>query len=605
MRKVATILRSTKLPMRWSWGGLKVGLGTACLVAVACLGEPAIADPRVASQVKTDLGARALIQTATGEWLAAGSQAFEVEKSDGRFAIRLDSASLSSQDRIVVLDAALKPTRTLLSADSIGALSLSGDGKRLHVLMNKGIETLDASSGQRIARLEGDYQSAVFSPDGRTVLARKTKGRQVDWIDLGAGKVEKTFELPRDEGEFATNGRNVLFTFLSAGKVVAHDLLTGADRPLFASHAAAVSQAQMSPDGSMLAVGTNKGEIVLLPLAGGRLITLPKPPDVPIASICWAPDSRALAWVSARGVLAARHLGSGDAEVKADGELGVMMRCQWSARYDALVVSEVDGKFKQIELPGWRQGATKRDPDTGGDAVAPFAVYGSNAPSSARVSATGRPPLPAADSSSAPSQSGLVAVDPVLMKENCVAIDERTPAVPGKWAIHGFWQDNLIAIPALGESRDRMAIWMTISAERQGCGQVSLRRGNLPTIGNQRTGQTCEPLFIATAETEGARGLHAVGAAAGAEAWMSGTRRGEESRLTLSRTEIGSKGSKPGQSSTFSLPVKALQGQTPIPGLAARLEGDNGLFITFKDRLKAEVALVLGCRLEDVAKVSR
>jgi RNA polymerase sigma factor (sigma-70 family) len=198
-------------------------------------------------------------------------------------------------------------------ARDIEAVGLSPDGKILAIQDGKDLSFLDAATGKELRKVRfwpdsGASRSVTnwltFTPDGKQVAAT-LMGQAVQLIDVGTGKVTKTFDLAgaaracvfSPDGKLMVTGgyeseKNVYFARL-------WDVATGKEQRRFVlghqiNHS--IAALAFSPDGKMLAGGCwGDGRLRLFAVATGKeLGVFPKIGDN-INSVAFAPDGKTVA----------------------------------------------------------------------------------------------------------------------------------------------------------------------------------------------------------------------------------------------------------------------------------------------------------------------
>ena len=200
--------------------------------------------------------------------------------------------------------------------------SLSSDGKKVvYTTWNDqalgGIRVVSASGGRgkTLVATPGHYVQPRFSPDGRSVVYRKTTGGYLLsplWsVDPGIYRVATSGGDPvkisssGSEPQFSSDGSRILFTTRGEGGLELHSVdLNGLDQQVVATGENATGFS-VSPDGHWLAF-TEHFTVFVMPLtATGKAIAADRQGGaIPVRKVSerageflhWSADSRALHW---------------------------------------------------------------------------------------------------------------------------------------------------------------------------------------------------------------------------------------------------------------------------------------------------------------------
>jgi len=235
-----------------------------------------------------------------------------------------------------------------------GKLALSPDGKLLASAADNVIRLWNVTTGQEQVKLttrQGRIECHLFAPDGRTLAVGGLEGEVETW-DLATGKPCGGF---RGSGQ----GASLAFSpdsktgFLATNKAIhVWDLATGKELRAFPQPARSVS---LSPDGKLLAVGSDSGPIKLLDPATGKTIrelelkshpwqVAFSPDGKHLAAICWSECAIRL-W----DVAAGRPLHS------ESGHRAPINALSLSADGKRLASASRDGAIKVWDLPGRKE----------------------------------------------------------------------------------------------------------------------------------------------------------------------------------------------------------------------------------------------------------
>ena len=158
----------------------------------------------------------------------------------------------------------------------IDAIQYSPDGTQLAVATTIGIWLYDAKTYQEIDLLKGkgysSYRGVTFSPDGSTLATSKGGFGGIDLWDLANSTIKQELDSPIYAGS-----RNVLFS-PDGATLASHrikdlflwDVVTGKNRKL-EKHTGAVGGIAFSPDGKILAIGSEDQTIILWDVDAGSI----------------------------------------------------------------------------------------------------------------------------------------------------------------------------------------------------------------------------------------------------------------------------------------------------------------------------------------------
>jgi RNA polymerase sigma factor (sigma-70 family) len=189
-------------------------------------------------------------------------------------------------------------------------IALSPDGKLVAVGYSKAIILWDLASGKEVRQLaHRDATGVAFSPDGK-ILAAAGKADDIHLWDLSTG--EKIAKLRWERGNhfgsvlitYTPDGKTVIAGQWHDSKIGLWDVATGKKRQEIDAKAGAVRSIALSPDGSMLATGSQQGVVPLWDLKTGQLIRKLQAEDgqASLLSVAFSPDGKTVAAVESDSV---------------------------------------------------------------------------------------------------------------------------------------------------------------------------------------------------------------------------------------------------------------------------------------------------------------
>ncbi len=172
------------------------------------------------------------------------------------------------------------------------------------------ITVWDVASGELLRAfgwLDGSY-SAIFSPDGRTVLAGETPGTVALW-DAESGQFIRRFGADGDkhgvrvraltftaDGRFAASGSD-------DGSLILWNVESGQLIRRFVGHLGGLQSLSFSPDETMLLSASSDGEIILWDVATGEALRRYVEHTGSVKSVRFLPDGNSFVSVSQDGTL--------------------------------------------------------------------------------------------------------------------------------------------------------------------------------------------------------------------------------------------------------------------------------------------------------------
>jgi WD40 repeat protein len=152
------------------------------------------------------------------------------------------------------------------------------------------VRTFAEPKGDRIDR----WALAEFSPDGRTVAARKFGGRFVWFWSAETGELLGSFPIPaataswESVGAFSPDSKH--FAVASDRFVHVVDVATRAAVLVLRGHEAKVNALAFSPDGARLLTGSDDQSAALWEVGTGRILAVYKGHPGPVRLVAYSPD---------------------------------------------------------------------------------------------------------------------------------------------------------------------------------------------------------------------------------------------------------------------------------------------------------------------------
>jgi RNA polymerase sigma factor (sigma-70 family) len=233
------------------------------------------------------------------------------------------------------LDTAREPRRLAVTVDDVPGVAPLPDGKVLARLVRGQLVRLDATSGRELRRVTLPVPSAfgvAFPPDGRTVVAWCADG-SARVCDLDSGRQRRQIGFtdadPPREGAVAPPG-------IAAGRFFA---------------------ARLSPDGRLVAFGSDNRVLAVHEVAGGREVRrLDRLPDG-VGALAFAPDGRTLAWAGQHDpTVRLVEVASGKERHRLAGHRGRVWSLAFSSDGRRLLSGSQDATALVWDLTGWPDG---------------------------------------------------------------------------------------------------------------------------------------------------------------------------------------------------------------------------------------------------------
>ncbi|KAF8738391.1 WD40 repeat-like protein, partial [Rhizoctonia solani] len=190
-----------------------------------------------------------------------------------------------------------------VSTRRVGSISLSGDGSRLVVPTNTGIDILDTTTGESVHSLTDERAQSVWpvamSPDGNQVAFAKYKGIPYLW-DIGNGG-DITALLPDDVSgvlciAFSVDGSRVACGMNNGDVYICSLRHTAGSLGPLEGHTYDVNSVAFSPDGLHLASGSDDKTIRVWNIQTGEQVGQPfKGLTDWVRAVCFTTDGSRLA----------------------------------------------------------------------------------------------------------------------------------------------------------------------------------------------------------------------------------------------------------------------------------------------------------------------
>lgn len=183
-----------------------------------------------------------------------------------------------------------------------GYIALSSDGKLVAIGYRDAIIVWDLTSGKEVRRLaHRDATGVAFSPDGKN-LAAAGNANDIHLWDLSTGKIFA--KLPWERGNrhsyvritYTLDGKTVIAGQRGDSKIGLWDAASGKKRQELDAKAGAFLSLALSPDGAVLATGSQRGGIPLWDVkTAKRIRTLPTEDGKGCMEVAFSPDGKRLA----------------------------------------------------------------------------------------------------------------------------------------------------------------------------------------------------------------------------------------------------------------------------------------------------------------------
>jgi WD40 repeat protein len=175
--------------------------------------------------------------------------------------------------------------------------------------MSEDLQIVDAGTGAAVRTLSepksdrnNRWAVAEFSPDGRTVAARKSGGRFVWFWSTGTGELLGSFEIPDGYAGWEAIGGfspdSTRFATVADRLVHIIDVATRTGTQVLRGHEAKVNSMEFSPDGSRLLTGSDDQSAAVWEVSTGRILAVYKGHPGPVRLVAYSPDGKRVATAS-------------------------------------------------------------------------------------------------------------------------------------------------------------------------------------------------------------------------------------------------------------------------------------------------------------------
>ncbi len=194
--------------------------------------------------------------------------------------------------------------------DSIGSFAFSPDGKVIASgdSYNRSIKLWDAATGKQLRTLEG-YKSGVssvvaFSPDGKVIASGDYYNRTLKLWDAATGKQLRLLASAVRSVAFSPDGKTLASGGSADGTIKLWDAATGSQlRSLEGDSSFVGLVVAFSPDGKVIASGSEDGSIQLWDAATGNQLRSLARHAWGVNSVASSPDGRLIAGGSEDGTI--------------------------------------------------------------------------------------------------------------------------------------------------------------------------------------------------------------------------------------------------------------------------------------------------------------
>ncbi len=183
---------------------------------------------------------------------------------------------------------------------AITAAAYSPDGKQLAMARFESVDLVDPASGKvrlSLDQHEGKVNAVHFSKDGSQIITASgvtgLRGQAVIW-DASNGKKIREFLGHSDilyDAELSPDGK-VLATAGYDRRIILWDVATGEGRQTIAVHNGAIFDLAFSPDGAVLASASADETVKLWRISDGERLDTLNQPEAEQYTVCFTPDGK-------------------------------------------------------------------------------------------------------------------------------------------------------------------------------------------------------------------------------------------------------------------------------------------------------------------------
>ncbi len=230
--------------------------------------------------------------------------------------------------------------------DGVASVRFSSDGRRLVTASPDGtvrIRNADGSGEPIVLDVGSAVNDAAFSPNGERVVTAGNDGRVLVWPADGSAAPTVVAEH-RDRVEsvsFSADGSRVL----SASEVAKITTLADPGAPVGMRGSYFASDAEFSPDGSWVAIGSESGDVRVLPVAGGEPVPL-RGEEGHIWTVAFSPEGNRIAAGASNGTVRIWQRGGSEAPLRLTGHASPVTGVAFSPDGTRLATSSLDGTVR-------------------------------------------------------------------------------------------------------------------------------------------------------------------------------------------------------------------------------------------------------------------
>ena len=249
-----------------------------------------------------------------------------------------------------ILDArSFAVTQSLDTGGMPGAVGYMSDGKSVVGVVRACLRRWNVKTGKLITTIDTEIERASISEDGTAALVSK-RDESVWTIDLLAGTKSGPY-APANGQLVSVDPRQQFVVRVEDGRVTLSNLVTATHEVLGAWKGQSVSAASLSPDGSILAVGSDEGVVALWKLGDRAKLFENDFCKGRINTFCFTPDGSFLVYAGVDGALCFASIATCDIEVTVNAHAEPILAAACSPDGGTLVTSGLSGNVKVWSLP--------------------------------------------------------------------------------------------------------------------------------------------------------------------------------------------------------------------------------------------------------------